>query len=246
MYKRISIVLFICLSLTFHSFAETQLDKWNAFALEVNGWGDGLGLPLDEGIKEVVIGLNLFQIITRQSCEGHLDWGRLYPWVDFQFDFNNTKFQEQRAQINEKIDSLEKILEEKYPQLSLREILELPEAEPLLQHYEERRLFWLNAEKEKLSCIKPLEDLLREFYRVHHCSYETMLIIKKMNDDDYWYELASYTSQWQISLTSEQKAEKLLEYQKEMTAFGHFLKQKFLNANESPKQTTEQAHQSTD
>ena len=64
-----------------------------------------------------------------------------------------------------------------------------------------------------------------------------MLIIKKL-DDNGWYELSSYTSQWQIFLTPEQKAKKLLEYQKEMTAFGHFLKQKFLNANESPKQTS--------
>ena len=42
---------------------------------------DKLGTPLDPGIKETVIALNLLGLQTVQSCEGHLDHGCPYPWV---------------------------------------------------------------------------------------------------------------------------------------------------------------------
>lgn len=47
---------------------------------------DGLGYPIDEGIREVVVALNLLGFRTSQSCEGHLDGGHPYPWVDFQIE----------------------------------------------------------------------------------------------------------------------------------------------------------------
>ncbi len=47
---------------------------------------DGLGCSIDEGILEVVVALNLLGFPTCQSCEGHLDDGLPYPWVDFETD----------------------------------------------------------------------------------------------------------------------------------------------------------------
>ncbi len=42
---------------------------------------DKLGTPIDPGIFETVVALNLLGLHTLQSCEGHLDHGCPYPWV---------------------------------------------------------------------------------------------------------------------------------------------------------------------
>lgn len=45
---------------------------------------DALGCTIDDGIVETVVALNLLGFRTSQSCEGHLDEGLAYPWIDFQ------------------------------------------------------------------------------------------------------------------------------------------------------------------
>ncbi len=43
---------------------------------------DGLGKGIDERIKPLVQALWDIGYDTCASCEGHVDWGRGYPWVD--------------------------------------------------------------------------------------------------------------------------------------------------------------------
>jgi hypothetical protein len=43
---------------------------------------DTLGMPIDPLILPVVIWLTVWGIPTRASCEGHIDRGMPYPWVD--------------------------------------------------------------------------------------------------------------------------------------------------------------------
>lgn len=43
---------------------------------------DKLGMPVDEGIKSTVAALWLWDFPTTGSCEGHLDRGLAFPWVD--------------------------------------------------------------------------------------------------------------------------------------------------------------------
>ncbi len=50
-------------------------DRWEAMAAEVARLVDGLGVPVDEGIRDTVIALRLLGIETVSSCEGHLDYG---------------------------------------------------------------------------------------------------------------------------------------------------------------------------
>ena len=47
---------------------------------------DGTGCTIDEGILETVVALNLLGLPTCQSCQGHLDHGEPYPWIDFETD----------------------------------------------------------------------------------------------------------------------------------------------------------------
>ncbi|MFQ6084458.1 MAG: hypothetical protein ACE5WD_14030 [Candidatus Aminicenantia bacterium] len=48
---------------------------------------DELGMPVDEAIKELVIGLHCCGIKTLSSCGGHLDRGLPYPWVRVPYEF---------------------------------------------------------------------------------------------------------------------------------------------------------------
>ncbi|HEU5382600.1 MAG TPA: hypothetical protein VFV38_44905 [Ktedonobacteraceae bacterium] len=47
---------------------------------------DRTGCSIDGGILEAVVALNLLGFPTCQSCEGHLDGGLPYPWIDFETD----------------------------------------------------------------------------------------------------------------------------------------------------------------
>jgi len=58
--------------------------QWLAKQKEVDGLADGLGKGLDGKIKDTVIALQVNGFNTRQSCEGHIDWGCGAPWVDVQ------------------------------------------------------------------------------------------------------------------------------------------------------------------
>lgn len=49
--------------------AEQQLEKFSG---------------IEEGIKETVVGLNVFGIETVNSCEGHYNHGRIAPWVSME------------------------------------------------------------------------------------------------------------------------------------------------------------------
>lgn len=51
-------------------------------AREVESLKDDLGLPIDDGIKKIVIALRLWGFPTDASCEGHLSDGLPYPWVE--------------------------------------------------------------------------------------------------------------------------------------------------------------------
>lgn len=48
---------------------------------QVSALTDNLGTPIDQGILETIVVLNLLGLHTFQSCEGHLDHGHPYPWV---------------------------------------------------------------------------------------------------------------------------------------------------------------------
>ncbi|MEI6237718.1 MAG: hypothetical protein WCP03_03920 [Candidatus Saccharibacteria bacterium] len=52
-------------------------------AYEVDNMADGLNYPIDQGIKKIVTALRLLGFPTESSCEGHMDRGLQYPWIQF-------------------------------------------------------------------------------------------------------------------------------------------------------------------
>jgi hypothetical protein len=63
---------------------------WVKEKQEVESIRDAMGMGIDEGIKEVVIALNLLGFKTAASCEGHVDentgHGLPFPWIDVMVD----------------------------------------------------------------------------------------------------------------------------------------------------------------
>lgn len=53
---------------------------------EVNNLADDLDEPVDEKIKRIVVALRYSGFNTTGSCEGHLDHGFPYPWVEIRYD----------------------------------------------------------------------------------------------------------------------------------------------------------------
>ncbi len=57
----------------------------------VDGFRDALDEPVDPKIKKLVVALINAGFETSASCEGHLDHGCPYPWVDIKCDKNEVK-----------------------------------------------------------------------------------------------------------------------------------------------------------
>ena len=55
--------------------------SWHDMYDHVSTWTDRLGRPIDHGIHDTVIALNLLGFPTTASCEGHDDHGTPAPWV---------------------------------------------------------------------------------------------------------------------------------------------------------------------
>lgn len=61
--------------------ASTLEQRYQEMREQVLTFTDKLGAPIDPGILETVVMLNLLGLRTSQSCEGHLEHGCPYPWV---------------------------------------------------------------------------------------------------------------------------------------------------------------------
>lgn len=53
---------------------------------EVEAIRDKFGEPIDKKIKDLVVGLRRWGIITEGSCQGHFFHGFPYPWIDVSWE----------------------------------------------------------------------------------------------------------------------------------------------------------------
>ena len=56
---------------------------WDEAEVMLSQVQDNMGQRIDGGILAPVVGLNLLGYHTTASCEGHLNWGCPYPWIEF-------------------------------------------------------------------------------------------------------------------------------------------------------------------
>ncbi len=204
----------------------TKQEMWDNMSIEVEGWIDGIGCSIDPEIKDTVIALNLMGIETRASCEGHLDHGLSYPWIDIQIDSSELKkITDVFSDIKEQISTEEILLKTKFPNLSYNDFFYIPEGENLKNLYRKYRLITDSITQIEIKCAEPLNQLLNQFYENRMTSYDKTLIIPR----DSLVRLRSIGADRQEIRSAEQQLHYLNEYREEMKAFTLFLKHKFLN-----------------
>lgn len=212
-------------------YAEQELlakqEMWNAMSIDVDHWVDGIGCSIDEGIKETVIIFNLMGMETTASCEGHLDHGLSYPWIDIQTDLAEINdIREEHSNVQKQIENETILLATKYLNMGYLELLEMPEAEKLLELCDKRYFIGKAIDEIQMQCLEPLNQLLNQFYENRSVSYDNMLVVSI----DSFARLHSIGADRQQIRSEEERSFKLIEYQEEMKAFTAFLKQKFMNS----------------
>ena len=169
---------------------------------EVAAWCDQLDphYPIDPGIKETVIVLNVLGIPTSMSCEGHLH-GPFIPWVNIAAP----NFYEERGRIKKVQDWLSR----------QQDTEEIRKARKYVEQQQK------NIIEKHLPIRKQLYSYLAAFYEKRTILYERRLIL---SGGDGVTGLSSQGGVLMEMLPLEERQERLLEYQDEMRAFTAFLK----------------------
>lgn len=192
-------------------------EEWNKTLKKIEKITDGLGMEIDPKIKETVGALNILGYSTTGSCEGHLNRGLLYPWVDigdlldsderFQ-ELSNKCFDKEKEEYNDSLLTSEE-----------------------LEEYNQKRKEVSASNKEE---VKRLATLLDEFYinKKHE-------LVADGADDDWegsWNTIrlephdARDIDAKSENLSLEDKRKILEFYQREMLEFTNFLKDKYFRS----------------
>jgi hypothetical protein len=182
----------------------THQELWERKLSEVDALRDGIGKPIDPGIRETVAILQLLGLHTRQSCEGHIDWGLPAPWVAL--------YVPEAEQLREKILPLESWLEV---------LQEDDEAFERVCH-ERNRLRQQETQCEAQAWM-PLFRWLASYYQ-HHSAvpYEERIVLHTNG------RLTIQGAMLQGARDAATQALKLQEYQDELRRFTQFLKRQFM------------------
>jgi hypothetical protein len=184
--------------------AEQKQQRWQ----QVTAWCGQLDPrnPVDPGIKETVIALNVLDIPTIMSCEGHLH-GPFAPWVNIAA----SDFYEKRKRI-------------KQVQSWLEQQPETEETRRIVEYMEQQKSI---AIQEHLPIRKRLYDYLARFYQEHSVPYERRLVL---SGGEGITGLGCQGDVLMEILPVEERQQRLQAYQDEMRAFTAFLKQLYFSS----------------
>lgn len=170
---------------------------------------DALGKPIDAGIFDTVVALTSFDIRTTQSCEGHPDRGIAAPWVEIQApETDESRLLQKRA--NELTATIETFEREERPD---------EELDPL---YQEMQRLYEEIRRPQLQEVRKVTRLLAEFYQNRSVAYDRLLTI-------HGNRMESQGAQFQEIIPSDERIQKLHEYQEEIKTFTAFLKKKYFS-----------------
>lgn len=184
-----------------HMITLAKNQAWQDIERQMAKTVDGLGWRIDTGIMETVVALNVNDIHTTASCEGHLNWGTPYPWINV--GSNDHRIVEREQQIAELLSEGRKGSQE------------------IEQLYFEVKCIHYQTE---LKLMKALES----FYQSHPLNYDRHLTLVHITRGGCRMRPQGADTQ-EIRCFDERTA-KLKEYQKEMRCFAEFLKQEFFKS----------------
>jgi hypothetical protein len=187
---------------------ENKKKNWGLVEEYIDRITDGLGMPVDEDIKNPVIVLNLLGIRTRQSCAGHVDRS-LAPWITITWDDSSDVIE-----LRKNADEIRATIKElrKTKDLTSHEIISL---------YEQYHTLNRKSDIPQLTECQKVLNLLCEFYTNRLVRADIHLCISRVGRiESIGYDF--------IEIQHETiKESKIKEYQNEMTAFSNFLVNKY-------------------
>ena len=175
--------------------------KWDELAEKFSHVTDKIGRPIDKGIFETVVVLNALDIPTSMSCEGHLDHGLPYPWVDIE--------SENTMQLMSRFEELTRL-----------EQMNTPEARELRASIERRR---------KVEGLKVFE-YLTAFYQVQRVDLYRLIIVRGLGIGCTRIQ-SQGGDFLELLVSEDEKERKLHEYQEEMRQFTTVLKSIYFDSS---------------
>jgi len=184
---------------------------WDEVTASMSKVTDKLGMPIDQGIFDTVVALNVLGISTSMSCEGHLNHGRAAPWIRF----HAKGIDQLRAQAKEATNQCQRTKAECAP------------AEEIEKWASEA--FRLSREANTTCFQEPkrVMDYLGVFYCDRHVPYDRQLLLKV--DSFGNSTLTVHGEPFQPLQILEVRAQNLTKYQEEMQMFTAFLKQAYFS-----------------
>jgi hypothetical protein len=183
---------------------KVRSSSWEEVSCRMSLVTDALGKPIDEGIFDTVVALNILGFQTTMSCEGHRERGIAAPWVDIE----PLGIQELRTQITAKQKEVN--TEESGPKKLSKEAL----------------LLHAQLKAKQLALFQSLTKLLDQFYIYPrgYIAYNQRLIPRLWGIPAGRIRLEPMGTELQTIVPPQEKEEKLKEYQQEMNDFTTFLR----------------------
>lgn len=170
---------------------------------------DRLGKKIDGKIFDTILYLNAHGFKTTGSCEGHLDYGLAYPWIDFSSVDN-----EEREELDRVSDQLRKILDETNNDYDDENVLKKKRQQDELIN---------EIQRQNSAVAERLLILLSDFYQNRKVDIDARLIICDMVTD---FRLQPQGGMLQADREEDKKKIYLEKYQQEMSDLTDFLKTK--------------------
>jgi hypothetical protein len=203
---------------------------WNKWVAIVDTIADKIGHPIDSNIKETVVAFNCHGMKTDGSCEGHLDHGLPYPWVDIESPSEELMLKEFPTYRSD----FEAWHSRKYGSVEAGK-----KADPDLY----KKLIEIEnySEKIKIEDKIILNTLLNEFYLIHKpYSDNSKISAHERASNGFRIELSESRGlgldNWKkyddemAKLSPDEKENYLKNNQSEMKEFTEFLKKKFFES----------------
>jgi hypothetical protein len=173
---------------------------------------DKRNMPIDAGILQMVVVLNLLDIRTTASCEGHINWGTGAPWIHIRAEDPNGEDQ--------------RVTQARQEALRQETLKQLPREE-IDRLFSEMHQIAEQAEQKHRRLR--LMELLTAFYADRQVPYDIRLSIQNLGViSRLESQGASVIKMYPHSI----REQKLLAYQQEMQEFTAFLKQCYWEKSE--------------
>jgi len=206
--------------------------QWREFVERFKHEADRLGYGIEPGILKAVAGLNALEINTSQSCHGHVDRGRIAPWVDVQAQNEPKQYVDQDRIYQEVADEFGVSLEESERSIGERGKEAWLESQNRLskQDYTPEYLSWLQENKIVLEKVKVIVEEFQEDQKQRGVPENLLLQADsdRVNPALYIGKEDYYTQEQDRTEEEKKKLKKrIIEYRKEFNKFAEFLKKKF-------------------